>query len=98
MLSAATETDPNDNSGPMRCSKQRMRLLKPAKPIPNLKPVYGTAYQMSDSDTDVVSHQIADFFQEKMTPDKRKHCLKFENKLTAADLFDNYAKSLTGGD
>ena len=27
VLSAATETDPNDNSGPMRCSKQRHHLV-----------------------------------------------------------------------
>jgi hypothetical protein len=28
----------------------------------------------------------------------RKQKMKFENKLTAASLFDDYAKSLTGGD
>ena len=75
---------------------QNMRLLKPAKPIKR-KRVFGTAYQMSDSDTDVVSHQIADFFDGGLGVD-RKQLLRFENKLTAADLFDNYAKSLTGGD
>ena len=74
-----------------------MRLLKPAKAIKR-KHVFGTAYQMSDSDTDVVSHQVADFFEGGMTADKRRQWLRFENKLTAADLFDNYAKSLTGGD
>src|SRR2546428_13551479 len=41
---------------------QNVRLLKPAKPIER-KDVFGTAYQMSDSDADVVSHQIADFFE-----------------------------------
>lgn len=76
---------------------QNMRLLKPRK-LTRLVHVFGTAYRMSDSDTDVVSHQIADFFREELDADKRKQWLKFENKLTAADLFDNYAKSLTGGD
>jgi hypothetical protein len=75
---------------------QNMRLLKPAKPIKR-KDVFGTAYQMSDSDTDVVSHQIADFFEGGMAAGAQRW-LRFENKLTAADLFDNYAKSLTGGD
>ena len=28
----------------------------------------------------------------------RKQLIKFENKLKYADLFDHYAKSLTGGD
>ena len=76
---------------------QNMRVLKPSKPIKR-KDVFGTAYQMSNSDTDVVSHQIADFFQGGMGNPERKQRLRFENKLTAADLFDNYAKSLTGGD
>ena len=39
-----------------------MRLLKPGKPMKR-KDVFGTAYQMSDADADVVSHEIADFVE-----------------------------------
>ena len=63
----------------------------------NTKPVFGTAKGMSDADTDVVFHQIANFFT-SMSESERKAKLKLENKLTAAALFDEYAKSLTGGD
>jgi hypothetical protein len=76
---------------------QNMRLLKPTKPIER-KDVFGTAYQMSDSDTDVVSHQMADFFEGGLAVKAQRQWLRFENKLTAAGLFDNCAKSLTGGD
>jgi hypothetical protein len=76
---------------------QNMRLLKPAEPL-KVKQVFGTAYGMSDADVDVVSHQIANFFKGDMAGVVRKQKMKFENKLTAASLFDDYAKSLTGGD
>jgi hypothetical protein len=75
---------------------QNMRLLAPATPLPP-KHIFGTAYDMSDADTDVVSHQIANFFQDGMSILWRERT-HFENKLTAAGLFDNYAKSLSGGD
>jgi hypothetical protein len=74
-----------------------MRLLTPAEPL-EVKQVFGTAYGMSDADADVVSHQIANFFKGGMTGTVRKQKLKLENKLTAAGLFEEYAKSLTGGD
>lgn len=74
-----------------------MRLLRPAKAMPH-KLVFGTAYKMSDSDRDVVSHQISEFFTPNMTTKMRLDIIRLENKLTSADLFDNYAKSLTGGD
>ncbi len=76
---------------------QNMHLLKPARPL-GLKQVFGTAYGMSDADAEVVSHQIANFFKGGMAAAVRKQKLKLENKLTAAGLFDEYAKSLTGGD
>jgi hypothetical protein len=62
------------------------------------KPVFGTAYKMSSADTDVVSHQISQFFTPNVTTQMRPDLIRLENKLTSADLFDNYAKSLTGGD
>jgi hypothetical protein len=75
---------------------QNMRLLKPSVQL-NTKNVFGTAKGMSDADTNVVVHQIAEFFK-SMTGTERDAKLKLENRLTAAGLFDEYAKSLTGGD
>jgi hypothetical protein len=75
---------------------QNMHLLKPSNPL-NTKNVFGTAKGMSDADTNVVLDQMADFFN-SMSRDERTTKLKIENKLTAAALFDEYAKSLTGGD
>jgi hypothetical protein len=76
---------------------QNMQLLTPSKAMPH-KPVFGTAYKMSNADTDVISHQISLFFTPNMTTQMRADLIRLENKLTSADLFDNYAKSLTGGD
>jgi hypothetical protein len=53
---------------------------------------------MSDADKDVVAHQISGFFTPNMTAQMRSDIIRLENKLTSAELFDNYAKSLTGGD
>jgi hypothetical protein len=76
---------------------QNMRLLKPSTAIPN-KRIFGTAYGMSAADTEVVSHQIADFFSPTMTTKTRSTTITLENNLTCAGLFDSYSKSLTGGD
>jgi hypothetical protein len=74
---------------------QNLLMLKPRKPM-KPKFVYGTAYKMSDADVEVVSEQIASFF---VPIDSRTRArIRLENKLTSADLFDHYAKSLTGGD
>jgi hypothetical protein len=76
---------------------QNMALLKPEKKqTPKL--VFGTAFKMSDSDVDVVSHQIADFFSPTMNTTQRSAKIKIDNKHSSVDLFDYYAKSLTGGD
>jgi hypothetical protein len=53
---------------------------------------------MSDADVEVVSHQIAGFFDPSMSGPQRAQMIRLENKLKSADLFDNYAKSLSGGD
>jgi len=75
---------------------QNMRLIKPGKQL-DPKYVFGTAKGLSDADTNVVLHQIADFFTSMSGPERAAK-LKLENKLAAAALFDEYAKSLTGGD
>jgi hypothetical protein len=76
---------------------QNMSMLKPPTAMRH-KFVFGTAYQMSDADVDVVTHQIASFFTPTMDQRARTARIKLENKLKSADLFDYYAKSLTGGD
>jgi hypothetical protein len=73
---------------------QNMLILKPATTMPH-KPIFGTAYNMSESDVRVVLHDLSNsFFAATML----EGLIRLENKLTAAALFDNYAKSLTGGD
>lgn len=76
---------------------QNMELLKPSVDI-KPKPIYGTAYGMSDADTEVTLHQLTDFFDRQLAAVHRRSHIKLENKLTSAALFDYYAKSLSGGD
>jgi hypothetical protein len=48
--------------------------------------------------TEVVKQQIAGKFPASTTtPQMRAARIKIENKLKSAELFDHYAKSLTGG-
>ena len=77
---------------------QNMRILLPEITTAPRKMVYGTAYGMSDSDVDIVSHHIASFTTPALNSKQRTKNIRLENKLTCAGLFDHYAKSLTGGD
>jgi hypothetical protein len=70
---------------------QNMEMLKPKKPIP-ADSIFGTAYKMSDSDVNIVTHQLANF---KNTRD-RLTAIHLENKLTCSGLFDHYSRSLSG--
>jgi len=76
---------------------QNILLLRPSQPIPTL-PVFGTAYGMSDSDVDVVSHNLASFYKQTLDSLQRARMIRLENKLKCAGLFDYYARSLSGGD
>jgi hypothetical protein len=67
---------------------QNMRLLKP--------PIYGTAYKMSESDVGIVSWQLVNFLENGVSVQDRQRMIKIENKITCSDLFDYYAKSLSG--
>jgi hypothetical protein len=73
---------------------QNMLMFRPEHPEQHKK-IYGTAYKMSDADVDVVVHQLAEFFSMSVT---QRAQIKIDNRHTSADLFDHYAKSLTGGD
>jgi hypothetical protein len=74
---------------------QNMQLLFPAERF-RYKPMFGTAFGMSDSDVNVVSDQLVGWFDKIPSAAQRSALIKIENKLKCADLFDNYAKSLTG--
>jgi hypothetical protein len=76
---------------------QNMRLLRPTEPMAT-KPIFGTGHRMSDSDIEVVSNNIASFFKQTLNSKQREHVIRIESKLKCAELFDNYARSLTGGD
>jgi hypothetical protein len=77
---------------------RNMRLLKPPKEFPTSKRLFGTVFGMSDSDVEVVGHRIDAWFTGRDARSYRSGMIRLENKLKCADLFDNYARSLTGGD
>jgi hypothetical protein len=74
---------------------QNMRLLKPPERI-SARPIYGTAYKMSESDVSIVSWQLVNFLENGVSVQDRQRMIKIENKITCSDLFDYYAKSLSG--
>jgi hypothetical protein len=74
---------------------QNMKLLKPEQAIPASKKLFGTAYGMSGSDVQVVSHELDSWFAGHNRTAYRNSMVQIENKLTCAGLFDEYAKSLT---
>jgi hypothetical protein len=76
---------------------QNLLILKPDEKI-KIRPVYGTAFNMSRADVNVVKGQIASFFSAAPHPPTHFNQILLENELTSARLFDYYAKSLTGGD
>jgi Zn-dependent alcohol dehydrogenase len=77
---------------------QNMQLLKPAKQFSASKSIFGTAFGMSDSDVNVVGGQIDSWFKGRDARIYRKDgMINIENKLKCVELFDHYAKSLTGG-
>ena len=75
---------------------QNVALLTPKKPFPASKQIFGTAYGMSDSDVEVVGHQIDAWFAGRNATAYRSQMIRLENKLKCAGLFENYARSLTG--
>ena len=76
---------------------QNMTILQPAEPM-KYKPIYGTAFKMSDADVEVVSNRLGNFFASEPNRSQRLRLFRLENKLMSADLFDYYARSLSGGD
>ena len=60
------------------------------------RPIYGTAFKMSDSDVGIVESQLASFLDSGVSMQERRAMIKIENKLQCFELFDHYAKSLIG--
>jgi hypothetical protein len=75
---------------------QNLALLKPATQLQRNKKTFGTAYRMSDADVDVVRNQLVTWFEGSGTIVGKG--ITIENKLTCAQLFDDYAKSLTAAE
>jgi hypothetical protein len=75
---------------------QNLALLRPREPILQ-RSVFGTALGLSNSDVEIVSQNIAAMFKGSWDARMRK-LIQLENSLKCADLFDDYARSLTGGD
>jgi hypothetical protein len=77
------------------CHDQNMALLSPSKELPASKRIFGTAHGMSDSDVEVVGHQIDAWFTGRDARSYRKGMITIENKLKCDDLIDNYAMAST---
>jgi hypothetical protein len=71
---------------------QNMRLLTPNQKL-EVMPVYGTAFGMSDDNTAVVTHQIAQMMKGGAGP-AYGSVVKIKNSLKSAALLDDFAKSL----
>lgn len=71
---------------------QNMSLLKPLAEL-GRKHIYGTAYNMSSSDVDVVKSQLTSYFnqRERQTIENK---IFLESAHKCADIFDFYGKSL----
>jgi hypothetical protein len=76
---------------------QNLRMLRPKSPL-KPRPIFATAYGMSAADVEVVTNQLTEFFAGTMSKSERDKMIRIDNKLKCAELFDYYAKSLTGGD
>ena len=76
--------------------EQNMRLLAPKKELPSSKQIFGTAYGMSESDVEVVGHQIDAWFMGRNATAYRSRMIRLENKLKCAGLFENYDRSIGG--
>jgi hypothetical protein len=74
---------------------QNMKMLNPQTRI-NASAIFGTAYKMSDSDVNIVTHQLVNFLPTNVRVQDRLRMIHLENKLTCSALFDYYAKSLSG--
>jgi hypothetical protein len=74
--------------------EQSMMLLNPPEEL-STRPIFGTAYGMSDSDVSVTGHQLDAWFGGRDVRAYRRSLIRIENKLKSAALFDHYAKSLT---
>ncbi len=72
---------------------QNMHLLTPEEKL-GPKTIFGTAYGMSDDDIQTITGQLFGMFRDPSNMMAMKR-VKLNNKLTCADLFDYYARSLT---
>jgi hypothetical protein len=75
---------------------QNLNLLRPPNTMSE-KPIFGTAFGMSDSDAAIVHDQLMDFFISVPSHGVNPNAIKLE-QMIAVSLFDAYSKSLTGGD
>ena len=76
---------------------QNLSLLHPGGRLKG-KEVFGTAFGMSDNDTNDVVGWLAELFPSDVgTPTgMSRHNIKLENKLKCTELFDSYTKSIAG--
>jgi hypothetical protein len=72
-------------------------LSEPFEPnVMSVRPIYGTAYKISDFDVSFAARQLADFMDHGKSIMFRQNATKLENKLTCTDLSDYCARSLSG--
>jgi hypothetical protein len=75
--------------------EQNMKILAPETQF-DRKPIFGTAYGLSESDSNVVSAQLMNFFIDAHRDiAQRMNLIQLDRNLKCSQLFDNYARSLS---
>jgi hypothetical protein len=72
-----------------------LQLLGPSSPLESM-PVFGTAFNFSDSDRDVVHGRLARMFKQPAPRMKPYSPIVLDNRIKCAGIFDNYSQSIAG--
>jgi hypothetical protein len=75
---------------------QNMAIIEPVEPISISKDIFGTAYGMSTSDSNVTINQILRWFDRGLAQESQSTRIQITN-MACRDLFDHYAKTLVAG-
>lgn len=75
---------------------QNMQLMQTEVPI-GVKPIFGTAYKMSNPDVSIITNQINGWLGDLHDPEVSHAPIYIDNGLTCVSLFGHFTKSLSAG-
>lgn len=75
---------------------QNMRLIVPREGM-STKPVFGTAFGMSDPDIELTTKELGSWYLDPFAKTELRTNVRLNSNLTCADLFDHFNRSLTVG-